>query len=288
MDVTVAYSVSKRVTIQATLPIVNNYFSELLPPQGNGRGERYGWGANGLGDMTLYAQRWMLKPETHLFGNFAFGVGMKIPTGQWDLQRVIPDETGEGASSRAVQASMQPGDGGTGIIVGASAFKNIRKEGVLRGNTLFASASYLINPRDTNGTASVVQSLGVPLAPQFGSQLINSVTDSYMITTGMSIKLPHTWDKPHLKGLRGRIAYEWQGIPRYDLIGGSHGFRQPGYTMSFGPGFTYAYGHGMLIAEVPITFSQYIDPGATAYPGCQCKRRTGSCQRHSRHCETSA
>ena len=276
MDVSVSYSLSSRTTLQATLPIVNNQFSSLLPPLGSSRSERYSWGANGLGDMTLYAQHWMLKPADHPFGNFAFGVGMKIPTGQWNLQRVIPNENGEGANTRAAwPPSMQPGDGGTGIIFGASAFKNIRQSGFLRGNTLFASASYLCNPHDTNGTASVVQALGVPLAPQFSSALVNSVTDSYMVTTGISIKLPHTWDKPHLKGLRGRIAYEWQGIPRYDLIGGSHGFRQPGYTMTIAPGFTYAYGHGMLIAEVPLTFNQYIDPSATAIPGLPIQTANG-------------
>lgn len=276
MDVTGSYQLNRRCSIQATLPIVNNKFSMLVPPLGPGKGERSSWTANGLGDLTLYAQRWMLDPGEHLFGNWALGVGMKIPTGNWGVQKMIPNETGIGASTRDVfPPSMQPGDGGTGVIVGLSGFKQIRKNRWLRGNTVFGSASYLCNPRDTNGTASIVQGLGVPLATPFLSELTNSVTDSFTVTTGMSIKLPRTWDKPRLKGLRGRVAYEWQGIPRHDLIGGSRGYRQPGYIMAVSPGFTYSYGKGYFIAEVPLVFNKFIDPDATAVPGLPIKTPSG-------------
>jgi hypothetical protein len=67
--------------------------------------------------------------------------------------------------------------------------------------------------------------------------------------------------------LRGRIAFDYEGIPRHDLFGKSQGFRQPGWTIAVAPGFTYTKGPGMLICEVPINFARFIDANATAVPG---------------------
>ncbi len=276
MDVTARYAFTRRFSLTATLPIINDQFSTLLPPNGAFKGERYTWNTNNIGDVSLFGSSWLADPVTHLFGNVSAGVGIKIPTGNWNSQAFIPNETGKGASSRTVwPPSIMTGDGGTAIILGTSGFKTLRKPVWLRGDTLFFSASYLINPRDTNGAPSVIQSLGVPLAPQFLTELTNSVTDSWNTQVGMSLKIPRTWDKPKLKGLRGRVAFDWEGIPRHDLFGASQGFRQPGYVLAVAPGATYAHGHGYFIAEVPITYNAYIDPVATAIPGLPTKGPNG-------------
>lgn len=277
LDATASYKVNDRVSVIATMPIVMNKFSQLFPPQGPDLGKRYSWSPSGIGDISVYTQRWMFKPIDHPFSNVALGVGIKIPSGDWNVQALLPNLTGQGFASRAVwPPSVMPGDGGTGVIFGGSAFRTFRKPIALRGQTVFASASYLVNPRDTNGTSSVVSSLGVPLAPQFLGRTTNSVTDSYNVQVGTSIKLPGTWDKPRLKGLRGRLTYSWMGIPTHDLIGGSAGYRQPGYVMSFAPGFTYAYKKDMIIAEVPVAFGKYINPGETAVPGLPVKSSNGT------------
>lgn len=276
LDTTAAYKVNDRVSVIATMPIVMNKFSQLFPPLGVDKGQRLSWSPSGIGDISVYSQSWLLKPIDHPFCNVALGAGIKIPSGDWNVQGLLPNLNGQGYISRAVwPPSVMPGDGGTGIIIGGTAFKTFRKPLRLRGQTVFASASYLCNPRDTNGTSSIVSSLGVPLAPQFLNRLTNSVTDSYNLQVGASIKIPGTWDKPRLKGLRGRLVYGWQGIPTHDLIGGSNGYRQPGYTMSFAPGFAYAYKNNLVIADVPIAFAKYINPGDTAVPGLPVKTSTG-------------
>ncbi|HEY9759304.1 MAG TPA: hypothetical protein V6C97_29365 [Oculatellaceae cyanobacterium] len=268
LDVTARYSINRRVSIIASLPIVTNSFSTLLPPTNSAQSLRHYWHANDIGDTVLFGQTYLYDPKSHLFSNVAVGVGIKIPTGNWDIKSIIPNENGLGYSKRAVYPpSIMPGDGGTDIILGINGFRTFRKPLWLRGQTVFASATYLISPRDTNHTASIVQGLGVPLSPGFFNSLTNSVTDSWNMNFGASIKLPHTADKPKLKGLRGRLAFGWEGIPKYDLFGGSNGYRQPGYTISVAPGFTYAHGHGMFICEVPIVFNRYIDPHDTAIPG---------------------
>jgi hypothetical protein len=189
MDVTARYRVSPRVSIAVTLPIVDNKFSLLLPPEGP-QGIRHNIIANGIGDVSVFAQSWLFKPKEHPFANIALGIGIKAPTGRFNVQTRLPNENGLGYMTRtAFPPSIMPGDGGTGIIFGAEGFKNIRKPLYLRGQTIFAAASYLVNPRDTNGTASINQSLGSPLAPNFANSLYNSVTDSYNIQAGASIKL---------------------------------------------------------------------------------------------------
>jgi hypothetical protein len=266
MDVTARYIVNPRVNVSATLPIVNNNFSMLYPPNGPGQGIRYGGNANGIGDLTLFGQTLLFKPKDHPFGNIAVGIGMKIPTGNWDVKGVIPNLAGTDFLRRAVYPpAIMPGDGGTGIIFGINGYRNIRK-GFLRGQTVFGSASYLSNPRNTNGTNSIVSGFGVPLAPRFLNELTNSVTDSYNAQLGMSIKIPGTWDKPKLKGLRGRLTFNIEGIPNRDLFGKNGGYRQPGYIMSVAPGVTYAYKNTLFIAEVPIVFSRYINPVKSAIP----------------------
>ena len=266
MDVTARYVVNPRVSVSATLPIVNNNFSMLYPPNGPGMGVRHGAYANGIGDLSLFTQRLLLKPADHPFENVAVGIGMKIPTGMWNMQSDLPNLTGTGFMRRPIYPpAIMPGDGGTGIIFGINGYKNIRTT-FLRGQTIFGSASYLCNPRDTNGTNSIVSSFGVPLAPQFLGELTNSVTDSYNGQLGMSIKLPGLNDSPKLRNLRGRIAFNIEGIPNHDLFGKSGGYRQPGYIMSVAPGITYAYKRNLFIAEVPIVFNRWINPQKSAIP----------------------
>jgi hypothetical protein len=161
--------------------------------------------------------------------------------------------------------AIMPGDGGTGIIFGINGYKQFRQS-ILRGNTVFGSATYLSNTRGTNGTNSIVSSLGVPLAPQFLNELTNSVTDSYNVQLGASLKIPGTWDKPKLAGLRARVAFNLEGIPSHNLFGKTVGYRQPGYIMSVAPGLSYAVGRSLFIAEVPIVFNRFINGKRSAVP----------------------
>jgi hypothetical protein len=275
LDVSARYAFTPATSVIVGVPIVINRFSVRLPPLG-ALGRQEHWHANGLGDISVYAQRWMLDSKNSPFQNFALGVGIKIPSGNWNLKATIPDETGLNPSRRAVYPpAIMPGDGGVGILVGFDSFKTFRRPGILRGVTIFASGNYLINPRNTNGTASIIKNLGVPLAGNFLDELTNSVADTWAMRAGAAIRLPGTWNKPRLKGLRLLGVWHWEGLRSHDLFGRNDGFRQPGWSMAFGPGVTYGYGRDYWILEVPITFAQHINPGRTALPGLPVRTPAG-------------
>ena len=252
-----------------------NKFSSRLPPAGT-LADRYSWHASGIGDLSVYGQCWILDPKEHPFGNLNLGLGIKIPTGSWRVKAAIPDESGENRIGRYVwPPAIMPGDGGTGIIAGFEAFKTLRGLGFLRGQTLFASGSYLSNPRTTNGTPSVIRELGVPLTANFLNAVTNSVPDTYTVQAGVAIKVPGTWDKKRWRGTRFRVVGHWEGLPSRDLIGGNAGFRQPGYALAVGPGLTYAYGRDMWLVDVPIVFNRHINPGKTLLPGLPVQTAAG-------------
>lgn len=268
LDVSARYYINRRVAIVGTLPVSMNNFSMIYPPKGPGIGQRDGWNINGVGDLGLVTQVSLVDPKDHPFENCIIGLGMKIPTGNWDERRVIPNLNGQNFASRAVYpAAVMPGDGGTGIIATLDAYKTFRVNRFLRGKTLFVAGSYLSNPRNTNGTSSIIGSAGVPLTPNFLDELTNSVADAYSLQTGLSMKVPGTWNKPKLKGLRMRVVGRWEGVRAHDLFGPAGGYRQPGWAMSVGPGLTYANGKDVLMIDVPIVFSRYINASRSAVPG---------------------
>ncbi len=272
LDVTARYRLGSRTSVVATLPVVMNRFSMIFPPLSPSRGQRDGWPSTGVGDLSIYSQTLLFNPKAHPFGNIAIGGGLKLPTGNWNLKELIPDETGRNLSKRAVfPPAIMPGDGGLGVIVGYEAYKTLRWPNFLRSSSVFSSGSYLINPRNTNGTRSIISNLGVPLTANFLSRLTNSVADGYSISAGFAWRPPYVWEYPRLKSLRLMAVAKYEGLNSHDLIGRDDGFRQPGYALAAGPGLSYSYGRDTFIAEVPIVFNRHINPGATALPGLPVK-----------------
>lgn len=269
LDVTGQYQINSRFSVMTTLPIVFNRFSMLYPPEGKGKGLRYNSTPRGIGDVSVYTQGWLLDAKKHPFHNLALGVGIKAPTGNWNYRDLLPDESGTNFRRRAVYPpAIMPGDGGTGILVGFQGWRLLRNDlPIIHGGTVYASGNYLINPRNTNGTPSIVSNLGVPLNGFFANRLVNSVADSYNARVGIALKVPGTWQNKNLKGLRFRIEGNAEGLNSRDLFGHDDGFRQPGYTMSIGPGVTWNRGKDTFIADVPIVFNRHINPGATVLPG---------------------
>src|SRR4051812_31441359 len=103
---------------------------------------------------------------------------------------------------------------------------------------LFGSASYLANPRDMNDTPSILTVLGISTAsgtPNAGLG-VNSVPDQYMARLGASVGI---W-----KGIGASAAWRMEGLRRYDLFGGSHGWRRPGTEMFLEPRLSYSYRGG--------------------------------------------
>jgi hypothetical protein len=235
----VSYAVNDRLSFTLGVPITRSSWAVPTPIRPV-PGPRAKQEAGGLGDVSLTSHYWLAPPQSQR--NASLGLGIKAPTGEYGATQVYPNIDGTNAAEKAVDQSVQPGDGGWGILVDVQAFQRWRKA------TLFASGTYLANPRDTNGTPSIIVGLGAatPALAQEGV-LVNSVPDQYLVRLGGVVPLGKS-------GFGAGLAYRVEGLPRYDLIGKSHGWRRPGYEMFVEPGLSYSQGSSTFSLNVPIGF----------------------------------
>ncbi|HET9532245.1 MAG TPA: hypothetical protein VFQ92_17935, partial [Blastocatellia bacterium] len=91
--------------------------------------------ANGIGDINLTGRMWLLRNASESRQNIAFGVGVKLPTGRSNVIDTV--NTPDGPVTRAVDQSIQPGDGGYGLTLEFQAYKGIKSA------VAYASGLYL-------------------------------------------------------------------------------------------------------------------------------------------------
>jgi copper ion binding protein len=250
VDLTVGYQLSERLGFTVGVPFLAASWS-IPTPTGPTAGPRAQQDTRGIGDISAAARYWVLNTRSHLGGNIGIGVGIKAPTGTYNAQDRYPDSTGKNDQLRYVDQSIQPGDGGWGITTEVQAFHSIKRA------MIFASGNYLINPRNTNGTPSLTVARlppgAVPAASSY-NKLVNSVPDQYLVRIGTSVGLGN--------GLAASFAWRVEGMPRYDLIGRSDGFRRPGLEMFGEPGISYSTSRGTFSLSVPIGYyrNRKLDP----------------------------
>jgi hypothetical protein len=199
--------------------------------------------AIGIGDMRLSANFLLLNPEKHLDHNISLSLGVKAPTGDdavtdWSYRPTGPE-------LRPVDSAIEPGDGGWGIVFSGNAFAKVFKD-----TFVFANGFYLSNPREMNGVHTVNFD---KLSFTHGDRglMFNSVPDQSMVRGGLARPL---WKAI---GLSGNFGVRWEGIPSHDLIGGSDGYRQPGYSLSVEPGVSISHGRDFLEVTVPVAVYRY-------------------------------
>lgn len=239
LDVGVTYAVTDRFNLSLGIPVIEASWSLPTPISPLPPGPRAEQNASGLGDVSLTGRYWMLAPARRR--NVSLGLGIKAPTGSYDETDVYPNIDGSNAVAKPVDQSIQPGDGGWGVLFDVQAFHQTRRV------TLFGSGTYLANPRDTNGTPSILVGLGFGENPTFEAEgiLENSVPDQYLVRLGALAPFGSS-------GWAGSLAYRLEGLPRYDLIGDSHGWRRPGYEMFVEPGIAYSKEAWTATVNVPI------------------------------------
>jgi hypothetical protein len=185
--------------------------------------------AVGLGDVSLVGSAWLLDPHNHS-GNIALGLGVKAPTGN---NEASDDYFLKGGTSvrYPVDQSIQPGDGGWGILVQRQAYRRAFHDGVA-----YLTGSYLVNPRRLTE---------VPKDP--GTKVYWSMPDVYSARLGLAYAL---WARHGVSvSLGGRI----DGQPVRDLIGGADsGFRRPGYSVFLDPAVTLTTGPSRFTLSLPI------------------------------------
>ena len=74
-----------------------------------------------------------------------------------------------------------------------------------------------------------------------------SVPDQYMARAGFNYGL-----KRKLQDFSVSLGGRLEGIPVHDIVGGSEGFRRPGYIISVEPGITYMVKETTFYVQVPI------------------------------------
>jgi hypothetical protein len=172
---------------------------------------------------------WLVRPPAEDRQNISLGLGIKLPTGRSGVKDTVTTATGR--VTQVVDQSIQPGDGGYGLVLDAQAFKAVGK------TTFYASGVYLLNPRNTNG---VLTGRARP------SESVMSVADQYLVRAGAIFPFPKVRSLALGLGLRG------EGVPVRDLLGKSDGFRRPGYAIAADPGIIYARGKDTWSFNLPV------------------------------------
>lgn len=189
------------------------------------------YASQGLGDTILTAQSWIWSPTKPHRGNISIGFGTQLPTGRDNVQNTVL--SGTTRETVPVDFSIQPGQGGWGIVGQFQAFHLAGKKGVF-----YADGSYIANPEDTNGVNSEHLAIYGP-----GNEF-NSITDEYLAEAGYAY--PIEW----IRGLVVTFGPRDEGVPVRDIFGKSDGFRRPGYAISLEPGLVYSRGKNMYTFSV--------------------------------------
>src|SRR5436190_4461049 len=220
LDVTAIRTLNSRWSLAMTLPIMDFSRSSLYEHDGKTRHTTHSFG---IGDARFSAYRWMFDPKTSHNGNLQIGAGIKLPTGNYNYQAYFYKKA-DSSVLGPVDQSIQPGDGGTGITFEFNGFYNFSHVVGVYGNFF-----YLSNPREVNGTST--KRGGTPTVSDKKYNIdVMSVPDLMMTRAGVAVML-------YQFTFAGEMRVE--ALPSSDLIGGSRGFRRPGYIVSVEPSVTY-------------------------------------------------
>jgi hypothetical protein len=239
LDFNLSYAASNRLQLNLTLPYVHNERSQVLrQTKPIVDTFRYSIYAKGLGDIRLSANYWIFDPVMAHKGNLMVGLGLKLPTGDYNATDQAPQSNGT-MRYAVVDQAIQPGDGGVGFSVELQGFTQLGKH--LVG---FANGYYMFNPRENNGTYKSAAKKDLEGYNMF------ACTDQYLARAGVMTSLGKA------KHISASLAGRWEGVPAYDAIGGNVGFRRPGYVIAVEPGLSWSNGVHTLSLFVPYNFAK--------------------------------
>lgn len=234
-DLTLTRVLNSRWSYAIDVPVLDNTRSSLYEHGGT---ERHSTSSFGLGDIRVGAYVWALNPYKVKKFNVQLGLGLKLATGDYKYMDYFYNTGPNGTKLLGpVDQSIQLGDGGTGITTEVNAFYHITNAFNVYGNFY-----YLINPREQNGVSTARGGTASASAIALGSDVM-SVPDQFMIRGGASYSL---------KKFIFSAGVREECLPSHDLIGGSGGFRRPGYIISVEPGVVYSFNKFSINAFVPV------------------------------------
>jgi hypothetical protein len=237
LDITATRTLNSRWSLAVTVPMLDFGRSSLYEHDGKTRHSTHSFG---IGDARFSAYRWMFDPKKSHKGNVQLGLGIKLPTGNYNYQSYFYKKA-DSSILGPVDQSIQLGDGGTGITFELNSFYNFsHKLGVYGG------FFYLANPREVNGTSTTRGGTASATAKKYNTDVM-SVPDLFMARGGVAYMVSHVT-------FSGGIRIE--GLPSSDLIGGDRGFRRPGYIISGEPSVTWVTKKASFNIAVPFALQR--------------------------------
>jgi hypothetical protein len=248
LDLSLSYGITDRLYANILVPYVWHTRSSLYEHGGNGLGDRRETSSLGVGDFRVGIGYWLFEPGKKNF-NYSLGLGLKLPIGRYDYtdtfynQGSNDDQDVEGV----VDQSIQPGDGGKGFTVDIQGYHTLSDN-----FGLSVSVYYLFNTTETNGV------------------LTRNGRSEFSSPDQFAVRLGSYYSS--LSGFNAYLGGRIEGVPSDDLIGGSAGYRRPGYAVSVEPGIGYFKHNYSIFASVPIALyrnrtQSYEDKQRTAETG---------------------
>lgn len=236
-DFNLAYAINDRWSVALDVPVQFQSYDlhRTIARSGSSQPVPVITGANGLGDITLRAGRWMFSTD-HARGNLFVSLGLEMPTGNDQATSLVYGQ------QVPVDISVQPGSGAWGVVPTVQGFR------VFHRFAIYGVATYLINPKNTTGTPAFFSALNNPTTTN-----VNSSTDQYMAEFGAEIRTPWQWISPVL-------SYRMSGVPVQDLFGPSDGFRRPANLQYFAPGFDFHLFGETISMTVPMVTHINVKP----------------------------
>jgi len=227
LDGTLTYGVTDRVSVTLMVPFSRGTHSRFYAD-----GKRHTVKAAGLGDVSGVANVWLRHPSSESSGNVALGFGLKTASGNNGVVDNFFLADGS-VTKNPVDQSIQLGDGGVGMIFQLQAYRNLARRA-----SAYVYGWYLLTPRERTSVSSPLP--GVPL----------SVPDVYSVRSGVSAAV---WRR---RGISASLGPRIDGIPLRDFVGGSTGFRRPGYSFYLDPGIVLTTGRSTWSVNVPVRIHQ--------------------------------
>jgi hypothetical protein len=242
LDITATRYFNARWSLGITAPFISNVRSSLYEHGGNAAGPsaRHKTKSFGLGDMRVSLYRWLFNPAKHPKGNIQAGIGLKLPTGDYQYQDYFYKADGSTVLG-PVDQSIQLGDGGTGFSAELNSYYQFNHKFGVYGNFY-----YLVNPREQNGVSTARGGTPNATAIKYFTNTM-SVPDQYMARAGAS----YMTGKFNFTG-----GVRIEAIPSSDLIGGDKGFRRPGYVISAEPVIAYQSKKINYYLSVPVALQR--------------------------------
>ena len=232
-DFSLNYGITDRLYAGLSVPTVINERSSLYE---HGREERHKSFSRGLGDIRIGLGYWLLDPVVHQKGNLSLGMGIKLPTGNYNATDIFYNVGPDGAPQvRPVDQSIQPGDGGFGLTVDLQFYR-----GLTENLMVYGGGFYLFNPRETNGIRTFRETLSHILE----NEVIMAVPDQYSLRAGFGLSLSSQFS--------ASLGARFEGVPVEDVFGGNEGFRRPGNVLSIEPGLSFMKNDLSVNLNVPI------------------------------------